>query len=450
MKYFLRFLPLVLVAVVGLFAYSFTGSSDRHEQQAQSLHGPSAAADPLKVILTPIGGATKLDTQIADLQAKIKEAPERLNLLERLGWAFVAKARTSSDPGFYTLAEQTAKAMAEKTPGDPAAALLLGHTLHTQHRFAEAETVARKLTSAREFVFDYALLGDALMEQGKLGEAIEAYQKMVDLKPCLQTYSRVAHMRWLKGDLTGAIEASRLAISGGSPREPEPSAWAYTKLAQYELQAGDIERALLSVALASELVPDYAPALLMQARLLSAQGKHQEAIEPLQQAAERSPLPEYLWTLADALRAAGNEDEATKVEAQISRTGAVADSRTYAIFLASRGTEIDNALRLARQELKERQDVFTHDAIAWAELAAGRVKEAREHMHKALAEGTQDARLFYHAGVIAAADQDDAEALHFFSKARAIEQMLLPSERVALGQRTAALLENRPQVSSVN
>ncbi|HSH39721.1 MAG TPA: hypothetical protein VK993_13170, partial [Chthoniobacterales bacterium] len=36
---------------------------------------PSAAADPLKIVLTPLGGDTKLDGQIADLQRRIAEAP---------------------------------------------------------------------------------------------------------------------------------------------------------------------------------------------------------------------------------------------------------------------------------------------------------------------------------------------------------------------------------------
>ena len=65
--------------------------------------------------------------------------------------------------------------------------------------------------------FDYGLLGDALMEQGRLAEAVAAYQRMVDLRPDLQSYSRVAHIRWLKGDLDGAIEVARLAARCREP-----------------------------------------------------------------------------------------------------------------------------------------------------------------------------------------------------------------------------------------
>lgn len=450
MKKFLH--PIVLLAVIsalGVVGYSVTRSRTSEITRAAPVTKPAApSADALKIALTPIGGQSKIDLQIAELQAQLEEAPERHMLLERLGWAFVAKARLSSDPGFYTLAEQTAKAMTATTPNDPAAALLLGHVSHAQHRFAVAETIARTLTSQREFVFDYALLGDALMEQGKLREAVEAYQKMVDLKPCLQTYSRVAHMRWLKGDLAGAIAASRLAISGGSPREPEGIAWAYTRLAQYELQAGNIERASASVKLASEFVPDYAPALLMRGRALLAQGKSEEAVNPLRLAAEASPLPEYLWTLAEALRVTGQTAEAEKAEARLKATGAQEDPRTLALFLASRGEDAQQALKLAAAELDSRHDIFTYDAMAWSQLASGKVAEAQESMRHALSEGTQDARLFYHAGAIASAAGNAPAALEFYNKAHGLALTLLPSERDALGEKTAALANTGHKISA--
>ena len=52
---------------------------------------------------------------------------------------------------------------------------------------------------------------------------------MLDLKPFYQSYTRAAHLRWLKGDLDGATDAMRLAISSASPRDPESSAWAWTR-----------------------------------------------------------------------------------------------------------------------------------------------------------------------------------------------------------------------------
>ncbi|MGI8435885.1 MAG: tetratricopeptide repeat protein [Chthoniobacterales bacterium] len=423
-------------------------------QRQTSRSSPKAASKsprtltPLEMALIPQQGEDASDREIRALQDKIRQGQQPAALLEQLGWAFIAKARLSSDPGFYDLAEQSARALLDKAPKSPAGLLLLGHIYDAEHRFAAAEKIARQLTAEREFVFDYALLGDALMEQGKLEEAVIAYQKMVDLKPCLQTYSRVAYMRWLKGDLLGAIGAAGFAVSAGGPREPEATAWAHTRLAFYQIQAGDYTHAENGVDRALQLAPNYAPALLMRGRLLLARGRVTDSLEPLREAAKISPLPDYLWTLSEALHAGGQTDEAAGVDAKLEKSGQAGDPRTFALFLSSRRDKPELALRLATAELETRKDVFTYDALAWAELANGQVEQARENSQRALAEGTQDARLFYHAGVIAASVHDTAGALKFLNQARAIEQTLLPSERTALGQTTASLLAATPQFSS--
>ncbi len=59
----------------------------------------------------------------------------------------------------------------------------------------------------------------------------------------------------------------------------------------------------------------------------------------------------------------------------------------------------------------------------------GQVAPARESMQRALAEGTQDGRLFLHAAVISDAAGDENGKLDFARKADALKQMLLPSER---------------------
>src|SRR5207247_9745450 len=182
-------------------------------------------------------GNGRLDSEIRRLQERVRAATNLNPGLERLGWLFVAKARESFDPGYYKLAEACAKALEARTAGRPEALLLRGHVLQNLHRFKEAEPLARELVARRGLSFDYALLGDALMEQGRLAEAVASYQSMIDLWPDLHSYSRGAHIRWLKGDLTGALELMQLAVSASSPLDPESAAWVSTRLAFYRLQA---------------------------------------------------------------------------------------------------------------------------------------------------------------------------------------------------------------------
>ena len=311
--------------------------------------------------------------------------------------------------------------------------MLRGHVLHNMHRFAEAEKLARDLVATRGAPFDYGLLGDVVMEQGRIGEAA-AYQKMIDLKPNLQSYSRAAHLRWLKGDLPGAIELMQRAAGAASPRDTESAAWAYSRLALYELQVGNPRKALQDCEAALGYQKDYAAALLARGRVFLADGKCGPDIKSLEEAARLNPLPDYQWTLAEALEAGGQKQEARAVEAELIRRGGASDPRTLALFLSTRGTDVETALNLAQQELETRSDIFTLDALAWSLLAAGKTDEAYAAMKRALAEGTRDARLFYHASIISAKAGQKKEARHWLSNATAIRQMLLPSERAHLSR----------------
>ncbi len=407
----------------------------------------AAAADACVIALTPPSGNEAVDQKITRFQQAVRHASNPVPHLERLGWAYVAKARVSFDPGFYLLGEQTALCIEARKPDSAEALMLRGHVLHNLHKFRMAETLAQELVARRGLWSDYGLLGDVLMEQGRLMEAVEAYQHMMDQRPGPQAYSRAAHLRWLKGDLDGAIELMRMVARTSSLRDRESAAWAHVRLATYELQAGQAERAAHRLSRALGWQADYPPALLWRGRLFLAQEKYSEAIPPLARAAELNPLPEYLWTLIEALRAAGRHDEANAFRAQLIQTGTVEDRRTFALFLATIRQDVHEAVRLAKEELKVRADVFTLDALAWAQHAAGRHDQASVVMERALSEGTQDARLFYHAGVIAAATDRYAEAEDWFGRAKAIEQMLLPSERENLAEEIAALAPHKPTLA---
>ena len=389
---------------------------------------PPPAIDACAAALAPAAGQSERDRAIARAQQDAGTPAHAHGALERLGYLYVARARVSNDPGDYTLAEKAAGCLESRYPNEAAALLLRGHVLHQLHRFREAEQIARTLVARRTLVLDYGLLGDALMEQGQLAEAATAYQKMLDLKPFYQSYTRAAHVRWLKGDLQGAMAAMRLAIGSASPRDPESSAWAWTRLAAYELQAGRLREASKAAETALQHQPEYSAALLAQGRILLAMKRPSEATAVLRRATQLNPLPEYQWMLADALRGQGRDDDAATIERELTTGGATSDPRTLSLYLATRRTDPEKAVALAEEELRTRADVFTLDAHAWALASAGRLAEAREVIGRALAEGTEDARIFLHAGVIHAAAGQRREAMRWLSKAARLRATLLPSE----------------------
>ena len=431
----------VALIVAALFA-SLNSSSLAADEAGRS----TVAKDPCALALLPYEGTNKLDLEIIRLQTKVRSASDPTVWLEELGWAFVAKARRSFDPGYYKLAEQCALCLDEKKRGCAEGLLLRAQVLHSFHKFKEAETVARELVGKRGLNFDYGVLGDALMEQGKLDDAVTAYQAMMDQKPSPQAYSRAAHLRWLKGDLPGATELMSWAAGASNARDPESGAWMRVHLARYEWQSHDIKKALELIGESLEWLPDYAPALLERGRVLLGLGKTPEAIEALKRATVLNPLPEYQWTLSEALRAADRIEEAQAVEAELKRQGAANDPRTFSLYLATRGEDASAALRLAKAELETRADVFTLDALAWAWMANADTEQAWAFAQRAVVEGTQDGRLLLHAGVIASAAGQREKAATYLAKATAIQEMLLPSERKIL----AATQSAKPVLTSGN
>jgi len=222
-----------------------------------------------------------------------------------------------------------------------------------------------------------------------------------------------------------------------SARDTDSSAWTWARLALYELQAGRLDAAAAAAGTALEHENNHAGALLAQGRVLLAMNRVADAVDALRRAARLNPTPEYQWTLADALRLADLDADAAAVEGELLARGRATDPRTLALYLATRRIELPLAVALAEDERQVRGDVFTLDAHAWALAASGGLDEARRVMNQALAEGTRDARLFLHAGVIEAEAGRGAQARAWLEKAAPLKAMLLPSETAELTRRLA-------------
>jgi hypothetical protein len=106
----------------------------------------------------------------------------------------------------------------------------------------------------------------------------------------------------------------------------------------------------------------------------------------------------------------------------------VEDPRTFVLWLATVDRDHDRALQLARREHALRQDVYTLDALAFAQWRSGDWASARETIAAALADGLRDARVSLHAALIAADGGDRAAAAAHAEAATAGRSALLPSE----------------------
>lgn len=338
-------------------------------------------------------------------QDQARRHPKRTDAWLALGRAWVRVARESADPGFYLAAEACAAEALRHAPGTAHALALEALVLTSQHRFADARDRARAaLATDPDDLVALGVLADALLELGDVDGAEEAAQRMMDLKPSLPSYSRAAHLRWLRGDRAGAKEHYRHAIDAGwDGRDREPTAWTLVQAAMVFWHEGDYEGAEAGCDLALRWLADHAPALACKGRAALSLGRAEEAAALLARSLEASPLVETAWLLADARREAGDEAGAVAAEAQALRIGRTTDGLQLGAFLASRNLHLGEALRRLEQEKAERGGVALDDALAWALYRAGRLDEAAAAAERARAPGTPDARTLFHAGAIAVA-----------------------------------------------
>src|SRR4051812_30398061 len=136
----------ILLAVTGTLLATAGFSNDEPEEKIPPVL--TRPAIPPLLLIEP-RDSTPLDAKIRASQSRLQHTAVAGPELERLGWLLIAKARESSDPGFYTLAGVAADALERDYALKNEAWLLRGHVLQTRHRFAEAEELGRRVVNAR-------------------------------------------------------------------------------------------------------------------------------------------------------------------------------------------------------------------------------------------------------------------------------------------------------------
>jgi tetratricopeptide (TPR) repeat protein len=410
-------LPLALAALTGCKQ----APAESHASAPAPVVTP-AAVDPVKALaLQKVTGTTHLDEEIAAAQRVVQDLPKKLDAWIVLGRTWVRKARESGDPGYYVNADACAKVALDLAPDNKLALDLRGLVLLNDHKFDEARALAAHVvTKYPDGPMGYGNLSDASLELGRYDEAAEAAQAMVDLKPNLPSYSRASYLRWLHGDVEEATSIVRKAIDAGDARDPEPLCWVTVQAAMIFWHQGDDEGADAGFDLALKRIASYPPALVGKGRVAMARRDYARAAELFARAYEGSALVETAWLLGDARAAAGDADGAAKAYALVEKDGRKNDPRTYSLYLSTKGKDAALALALANEEKKVRGDVYTDDVLAWALYRSGRFADAVEASGRAIALGTKDARLLYHAGRIRIAAGDAKKGKELVARALAL------------------------------
>jgi tetratricopeptide (TPR) repeat protein len=289
----------------------------------------------------------------------------------------------------------------------------------SRHQFQEAlewGERARQLNPSDPHT--YGVIGDAYVELGRYQEAWNAFQKMVDLRPDLSSYSRVSYARELTGDTTGAIEAMKRAVDAGGPNT-ENTNWTRVQLGHLYFNSGDLPGAEAEYQKVLARSPDFVHAQAGLARVMASRGQYAEAIAMYQQVVDRIPFPEYVIALGDVNRVAGHSQEADKVyslvriQQQLYRANGVNTDMEMALFDADHDQDLDSALARARQEYQRRSSIWASDVLAWTLYKRGAHQEALGYSQEALKLRTKDALLLFHAAMIndKVGNRDEARGL---------------------------------------
>ena len=371
-------------------------------------------------LLVPAGfGATHFarmeqlstDQRIAACQKALAAEPGNPAALADLAAAYLQKMRETTDFSYLERAEKLVAQALSRKPGDFEALFLANECELNRHHFSKVVKNTEELVkSAPQDARLWGLMGDSLMEMGDYDRAANAYEHMLQLRPGLSSYNRVAWFRFVTGDPDGAIYAMRQAVHVAGAT-PENLAWCLVDLGNLYFKTGKLVEAEANYRAALATFDRYHPAYAGLGRVQAARHETAEAIVSYTRAQAIVPLPDYAGALRELYQEQGKTAQARQQEAlldvvdRLARANYENTDRNLAIVLADEGRRLDRALELAQNELAFRHDVYTYDALAWVLYKLNRYPEAQEAMKKATAQHTPEPSFQKHAELIAKALQ---------------------------------------------
>jgi len=372
--------------------------------------------------IPPSKGDSMTDRALTQAFTKAREKPRGVSAWVNLGDALAQKLRDSAKIEYYDYAEMAYRQALQLDPGSVGAMIGMAWVAGGRHVFDQSiEWTNRALKADPGSASARGIIGDAALELGDYDRAFDEYQKMMDLRPDLSSWSRGAWLLWLTGNPSKAQWLMQKAIKAGAPYA-ENTVWCRAKLATMLFQDGALRPAEQVLAPALAAAPRNTQVLLAAGRIAMARHDFAAAARYYQTVLETAPNHEALTALGDLSAATGTQEKAEeyykKVEALYAAHVATGghSHMLMAKFYADHDRNLVEALRLAEQR-KLTRNVLEADILAWVYFKNGDLPHARDASKRALSHDTPDAEMHYHAGMIAAASGDRGAAQRELGKA---------------------------------
>lgn len=366
------------------------------------------------------------DQAIQMFQDRVKGNPQDFVSLTLLAHLHIRKARETGDYASYDQAEAALRRALELDRDYPSAQATLAVVYGAQHKFAEGLQLAQQVYQKNPSLHAVLqIVGDAHLELGNYPEAEKAYQELVRRDPLAEmlvsVLARQARLAELKGQTPAALDLMRRAgeedrLAGGSK---ESGAWYAMRLGEIHFNAGRLEEAAPHFEAALRGSPRYPAALARLGKVRAAQGKTAEAIDLYKRAVVPHADLAMLAELGDLYARTGNDFLARLNYEKLERAARdkPACNRELSVFYTNHDRNLAEALELAKADLASRKDIYAYDTLAWALYKNKRFQEAAQAMERALRLSTQDANLYYHAGLICQSLDQKEKARGFLDQA---------------------------------
>ena len=377
----------------------------------------------------PAYGVKTTDELIEFWRGRFQRDPRDYISLTYLGQAFIRKARETGDLGAQEQAESTLRSALTLNPNYETTLAYLSTALLMKHDFQGAADIADRL-----YAFDpqalqaLVTLGDAQLELGNYTEAAAAYTQLAQLNSSPPVYSRLAHMAWLHGRPEEALDYMHRAVADAatSGYTGQSAAWYQYRLGELYYEMGRIEDAANHYSAAMDLFDDYYLAIEGLGKVHAAQGMYAKAIDLFERFVAIAPHPDAVAYLGDLDAPQGNMEraeiqyETVEHVAKLPGINEQVYNRVLVIFYADHNRNLSEALERATSELTVRRDIYGYDALAWALYKNNRIDEAVEAITEAMRLGTENASLYYHAGMIYYGADEDDQARQYLEQALAL------------------------------
>ena len=347
--------------------------------------------------------------------AKVRDKSDDCVGWVNLGDALAQVLRDTANEKYYDHAETAYLFALRLQPRSVDAMTGMAWVTGGRHLFEQSrEWANRALALDASNAAAFGILGDAAVELGEYDAAYEHYQKMMDVKPDLSSWSRGAHLLFLTGDSKKAIWLMEKAIKAGAPFA-ENTAWCRAGLAMMLFNQGAFISAAQVLEPPLKAGTKNTHVLLAAGRIAAAREDFPAAEKYCQMVLEGGPNHYALVALGDLFAAAGKKTEAEKYydqvealdKAQFARVGH--SHMAMAKFYADHDRKPIEALRMAEAR-KLTRNINEADTLAWVYFKNGDQPRAIETIKRALSQKTQDAEIHFHAGMIAAKFGDRVSA----------------------------------------